>query len=22
PTEWHDWKNRISYSKSRHGHAA
>ncbi|EEY5833076.1 TPA: Cox family DNA-binding protein [Escherichia coli] len=22
PTEWHDWKNRISYSKSRHGRAA
>ena len=22
PTERHDWKNRISYSKSRHGRAA
>ncbi|EES5103047.1 hypothetical protein EZQ80_003970 [Escherichia coli] len=21
PTEWHDWKNRISYSKSAHGRA-
>lgn len=21
PTEWHDWKNRISYSKSTHGRA-
>lgn len=22
PTEWHDWKNRISYSKSGRGRAA
>ena len=22
PTEWHDWKNRISYSESEHGRAA